>query len=101
MNRLIRIHQPTGLNISQSSLQRLQALFKLLCRRVGCTPPLKEIFKRNIGSSTLGLLQDVLTKRFDLFNDCTHGCDSITGENKGQFLSRGITLRGVEAAGML
>ena len=101
MNRLIRIHQPTGLNISKSALQRLQTLFKLLCRRMARTPPLKEIFKRNISSSDPGLLQDVLTKRFDLFDNCAHGWNSITGENKDHFLSPGMPLRGVEAAGML
>lgn len=35
-------------------------------------PPLKKIFKRRIRGVDLRLLQDVLTKRFNLLDDCAH-----------------------------
>ena len=48
-------------------------------------PPLKKIFKRRFRGVDLSLLQDVLTKRFNLFDDCAHTKSLPLDKAKGNF----------------
>lgn len=72
LNSHVRINQPPCFSICQPAFERLQTLLQLCLRKTRRVPPLKKIFKRRISGIDLSLLKDVLTKRFDLFDDCAH-----------------------------